>query len=137
MDITLFMSVAAGAAAFMIWLNDEGVHPAASLIAALGFAFGAAMAWRIQHVGQVLSLSYLPFVLLFLDRALARRSLRYAFAAGAAAAVLVLGRDQVALLAVYLLIGRVLGTGSTARTARSAYAAPCRRSSSPGSSGRR
>ena len=108
MDITLFMSVAAGAAAFMIWLNDKGVHPAASLIAALGFAFGAAMAWRIQHVGQVLSLSYLPFVLLFLDRALARRSLRYAFAAGAAAAVLVLGRDQVALLAVYLLIGRVL-----------------------------
>ena len=107
MDITLFMTVAAGAVAFMIWLNDKGVHPAASLIAALGFAFGAAMAWRIQHVGQVLSLSYLPFVLLFLDRALERRSLRYAAAAGAAAAVLVLGRDQVALLAVYLLIGRV------------------------------
>ncbi len=108
MDISLYMMVATGAAAFMIWLNDKRVHPAASLIAALGFAFGAAMAWRIQHVGQVLSLSYLPFVLLFLDRAVARKSLGYAAAAGAAAAVLVLGRDQVALLAVYLLIGYVL-----------------------------
>ena len=36
----------------------------ALVVTALSFAFGAAMAWRIQHVGQVLSLCYLPIVLL-------------------------------------------------------------------------
>ena len=39
-----------------------------------GFGFGAAMAWRIQHTGQVLSLSLLPIALLLLSRALDRRS---------------------------------------------------------------
>src|SRR5262249_24064909 len=38
-------------------------------------------------------------------RALARRSLLYGAAAGLAAALLVLGRDQIALLSVYLLAG--------------------------------
>jgi hypothetical protein len=65
------------------------------------------MAWRIQHVGQVLSLCYLPIVLLLLDRALDRRSILYGMGAGLAAAFLVLGRDQVALLAIYFLIGYI------------------------------
>ena len=66
------------------------------------------MAWRLQHFGQVLSLVYLPFALLFLQRALERRSALWGLAAGIAAGLVVLGRDQVALLAVYLLAGFVI-----------------------------
>jgi len=89
----------------MLWFRDQGWHWAGALIAALAFGYGASMAWRIQHVGQVLSLAYLPVTLLCLDRALARRSLLYGAAAGLAAAAMVLGRDQVAMLSVYLLAG--------------------------------
>lgn len=105
MDATVTAFLVASAAALMAWLTGKDVHPFAAFSAALAFAFGAAMAWRIQHTGQVLSLGYLPFVLLFLDRALERRSVLNGIAAGIAAGVLVLGRDQVALLAVYFLIG--------------------------------
>jgi hypothetical protein len=112
-DVTLLVVIFLGGAALMLWCRDRGWHWAGALIAALAFSYGASMAWRIQHVGQVLSLAYLPMVLLCLDRALARRSLLYGAAAGLAAALMVLGRDQIALLSVYLLAGftawRLLG----------------------------
>jgi hypothetical protein len=56
----------------------------------------------------VLSLVYLPLAMVCLDRALARRSILYGAAAGLVAACIVVGRDQVALLVVYLLVGFVL-----------------------------
>ena len=80
------------------------------------------MAWRIQHIGQVLSLAYLPITMLCLDRALARRSIVYGAAAGVAAALIVLGRDQVALLSLYFLAAfaawRILATDKPLETAR-------------------
>jgi hypothetical protein len=106
-DATLYVLLLLSAAAMLIWLTDKGWHPAASLVAALSFAFGAAMAWRVQHIGQVMSLAYLPVVLLCLDRALDRKSLIYGAAAGIAAGLLVLGRDQVALLSIYFLVAYV------------------------------
>ena len=76
-----------GGAALMLWFRDQGWHWAGGLIAALAFSYGASMAWRIQHIGQVLSLAYLPIALLCLDRALARRSIVYGVAAGVVAGV--------------------------------------------------
>jgi hypothetical protein len=115
-DATLLAMVFLGAAALMLWFRDQGWHWAGALVAALAFGYGASMAWRIQHVGQVLSLAYLPIALLCLDRALARRSVLYGVAAGLTAGCIVLGRDQVALLSIYLLIGfalwRLLSRGS-------------------------
>ena len=106
----------------MLWFRDQGWHWAGGLVAALVFCFGASMAWRIQHIGQVLSLAYLPLAMLCLDRALARKSILYGAAAGAVAACIVLGRDQVALLAIYLLIGlvawRLLSTADPVAAAR-------------------
>ena len=64
----------------MLWFRDQGWHWAGGLIAALAFCYGASMAWRIQHIGQVLSLAYLPIALLCLDRALARGSILYGIA---------------------------------------------------------
>ena len=99
---TVLVMVALGGVALMLFFRDRGWHWAGGLVAALAFSYGASMAWRIQHTGQVLSLAYLPIALVCLDRALARTSVLYGVAAGIVAAVM-LGRDQVALLAVYLL----------------------------------
>src|SRR5690606_23155314 len=82
-------------------------HWAAALIAALAFQLGGVMAWRVQHFGQVLSLAYLPFALLFLRRALDRSSAGYGAAAGLIAAFIALGRNQVGLLSLYLISGYV------------------------------
>jgi hypothetical protein len=65
------------------------------------------MAWRVQHLGQVMSLAYLPMILLCLDRAMTRRSLAWGASAGVATACLILGRDQVGLLALYFLAAYV------------------------------
>ena len=104
-DATVLAVVFLGGAALMVWFRDQGWHWAGGLIAALAFSYGASMAWRIQHIGQVLSLAYLPMAMLFLDRALARSSVLYGAAAGVVTACIVLGRDQVALLGIYFLAG--------------------------------
>lgn len=102
-DATLLAMIAASGIMLMLWFTDRGWHWAGGLIAALAFCYGASMAWRIQHIGQVLSLAYVPFALFLLDRALERRSLFYGIGAGLAAGLILLGRDQVALLAIYIL----------------------------------
>jgi hypothetical protein len=107
-DATVLLLVFLGGAALMLWFRDQGWHWAGGLIAALAFSYGASMAWRIQHTGQVLSLAYLPIALVCLDRALARASIAYGVAAGLVAACIALGRDQVALLGIYFLAGLVV-----------------------------
>ncbi len=107
-DATVLAMVLLGGVVLMLWFRDQGWHWAGALLAALAFSYGASMAWRIQHIGQVLSLAWLPLALLCLDRARARRSILYGIAAGLVAGLIVLGRDQVALLVVYLLAGFVL-----------------------------
>lgn len=97
-----------GAFAIVLLFRDRGWHPAGAVVAALAFAFGASAAWRIQHVGQVLSLGYFALTLLLVSRALERGSWLYGFAAGLAAGFMVLGRDQVALIGVYVLAGLVI-----------------------------
>jgi hypothetical protein len=121
-DATVLAMICLGGAALMLWFRDRGWHWAGGLIAALAFSFGASMAWRIQHIGQVLSLAYLPLALVCLERMLARRSLAYAAALGTVIAVIGLGRDQVALLVLYLLaayaVWRVLSAPRSARALR-------------------
>lgn len=107
-DVTVLVFVALGGLALMFWFRDRGWHWAGGLIAALAFCYGASMAWRLQHFGQVLSLAYLPIALLCLDRALDRSSILYGIAAGIVAAAILLGRDQVALLSIYLLAAYAL-----------------------------
>ena len=96
-DATVYVSILVGGIALIVWFRDQGWHGVGAVVAALVFGFGAAMAWRIQHTGQVLSLVFLAITLCWLDRAIARGSWNYGLAAGVAGACLVLGRDQVAL----------------------------------------
>lgn len=93
----------------VVWLaRDLGWHWAGALVAALGFCFGASMAWRLQHFGQVLSLGYLPLAMLAVGRMVGRGSVGWGLVAGLLGACIVLGRDQVGLLAVYILAGYTL-----------------------------
>lgn len=104
-DGALLGTLLLGALSIVLIFRDRGWHPAGAVVAALSFAFGAAAAWRIQHVGQVLSLGYFAVTLFLLSRALERGSIGYGFAAGIVSGFMVLGRDQVALLGVYVLAG--------------------------------
>ncbi len=122
-DATMLLSVLLGGVGMALLCRDLGWHWAAALVAALAFQFGGAMAWRVQHFGQVLSLAYLPFALFFLRRALERSSPAYGAAAGLVAGFIALGRDQVGLLSLYLLTGYVawhwLTSGAAASAIRS------------------
>lgn len=115
-DGALLGSLLVGALCLVLLFRDRGWHPGGAVVCAFAFAFGAAAAWRIQHVGQVLSLAYFAVTLLLLSRALERGSWSYGFCAGLAAGFMVLGRDQVALLGVYVLTGLVLAAIVTAQS---------------------
>lgn len=114
-DGAVLGTLLAGSLAIVLLFRDRDWHPAGAVVAALAFAFGAAAAWRIQHVGQVLSLGYFAVTLMLISRALERGSLGYGFAAGLVAGFMVLGRDQVALLGVYVLAGLVIAAIAMAR----------------------
>ncbi len=107
-DGVVFAMLAMGGVATILYFRDRGWQAAGGLLAALAFAFGGSASWRIQHTGQVMSLAWLPATLWLLARALDRRSAAYGAAAGAVAAFLVLGRDQVAFLSVLLLTAYAL-----------------------------
>ena len=104
----------------LLWCRDLRLHPAAGLLAAVATMVGGSAAWRLQHVGQLHSLACLPWLLLLLDRTIARGSWWAGLSAGPVAALLLLGRDQVALLGAYLALGFVLARwlGGEGRSAR-------------------
>jgi hypothetical protein len=103
-DAVLLAMLLMGALAMVGLFRDRGWAPAGAIVAALCFAFGAAAAWRIQHVGQAMSLVWFAVTLWLMARALARRSALWGLAAGVTGGLMVLGRDQVALIGVYTLI---------------------------------
>src|SRR6478609_6976157 len=106
-DAVAFAYLFIGGLSIILYFRDRGWHSAGALVAALAFAFGGAASARLQHTGQVISLAYLPVALWLLARALDRSSVGYGVLAGIAGALIVLGRDQVALLEVYVLAGFV------------------------------
>jgi hypothetical protein len=107
-DAVVLAVLGLGGAAIILLFRDRGWHPLGAVVAALAFAFGASAAWRIQHIGQVMSLSYWPIALWLLTRALDRGSLFAGLLAGLVAGFMALGRDQVAYLGLWLLTAHVL-----------------------------
>jgi hypothetical protein len=119
-DAVAFAYLFAGGLGIILYFRDRGWHAAGALVAALAFAFGGAASARLQHTGQVISLAYLPLALLLLSRALGRGSWTWGALAGAAGGLIAVGRDQVALLELYVLAGYVAwhwldGAGRAAR----------------------
>ena len=107
-DAMVFALLYAGGVGVILFFRDRGWHVGGALVAALAFSFGGSAASRIQHVGQIESLAFLPLALWALSLALKRSSWRAGAGAGVFAALIVLGRDQVSLIAIYVLAGYVL-----------------------------
>ena len=114
-DAIAFAMLALGGLSLMMLFRDRGWRAEGALVAALAFAFGCSAAWRLQHIGQILSLSWFAIALWLLLRAMDRRSKLWGAAAGLAAGFMLIGRDQVAWLCVFVLaiiaIGRILEEG--------------------------
>jgi hypothetical protein len=107
-DAVVFAMLFLGGIGMILFFRDRGWHAGGALVAALAFAFGGSAASRLQHIGQIMSLAYLPLALWLLARALDRASWVAGAAAGIAVGLVAIGRDQVALLSLYLLAGFVI-----------------------------
>jgi hypothetical protein len=107
-DSITFAYLFIGGLGIILFFRDRGWHSTGGLVAALAFAFGGAASARLQHTGEIISLAYFPPTLWLLARALDRGSWRWGALAGACGGLLALGRDQIALLELYVLAGFVL-----------------------------
>ena len=107
-DAMVFAHLVLGALGMLGLGRRWGWRPVAALLAALVFAFGGAAAGRLQHTGMIVSYGFFPPALWALQAALERRSLALSVGAGLLAALMALGRDQVAFLLCLVLVGAAL-----------------------------
>ncbi len=107
-DAVTFAYLFLGGLGVLLFFHDRGWHPAGAIVAAMAFALGGSASARIQHTIEIVSLAYLPLVLWLTARALDRSSSPTGAAAGLLAGLLALGRDQVALLSLYVVAGFVV-----------------------------
>src|SRR5215212_844367 len=91
-DVLTFGFLYIGGAGVILLFRDRGWHAAAAVAAALAFSFGGSAASRIQHIGQVQSLVFLPLAIWMLARALERSSWLAGAGAGMFAGCIMLGR---------------------------------------------
>ena len=102
-DGVVFAMLILAGLALIAFFKDHAWHPAGALVTAFAFSFGGSAAWRLQHIGEVISLCWFALTLLALSRALRRPSWLYGLAAGVLAGFMTLGRDQIALLCIFVL----------------------------------
>ncbi len=107
-DAVTFAYLFLGGLAVILFFRDRGWHWGGAAIAALIFAFGGSAASRLQHTSEIISLCWLPISLWLLARVLERHSLAVAPLAGLAIGMLAIGRDQVALLGLFVVVAYVL-----------------------------
>jgi hypothetical protein len=90
------------------WFRIAGWSMAGGVLAAVVAMLGGTVAGRLQHVGLVVSYTWLVVSLPLLRLTLERRSLVWATVFGLAAALMLFGRDQVAMLGAWALLGYAL-----------------------------
>jgi hypothetical protein len=106
-DVVVFAHLLPGAIAFVPLFRRRGWHPAGAVIAAIVFMLGGSATARLQHTGMIFSYGLFPLAFWLLEEALHRRSYAYGVLFGVTAALMTVGRDQVAFLAALILIGVV------------------------------
>ncbi len=107
-DAVIFAHLTAGGLCVLGLFRRWRWHPAGAVLAALIFMLGGAASSRLQHTGMIISYSFFPAAFWSLEIALERRSYRFAMLFGVCAALMALGRDQVAFLLCMVLVGRVI-----------------------------
>ena len=120
-DAYVFVIILAGCFAVLMLFRDRGWHPAAAVLAALAFGFGASANARIQHVGQIQGLVFFMIALWLLARALDRRSMIYGALSGVSAGFMVVEPGQVQLLGCYFLAGYAVSHWLLAENVRNAF----------------
>ena len=103
-DLLVAAHLLIGGLAVGIWGWRAEWPPAASVLAAAVFMFGAGASGRLDHPGLIITYGLFPPALLLLQGALQRRSIGLAVAFAIVAAALALGRNQVALLLCFVLL---------------------------------
>src|SRR3954447_1285362 len=86
----------------------RGWAPAAAVLTAIIYMLGGSAASRLQHTGMIVSYAYFPLALWTFDVLMERRSFGRAPLFGMLAALMALGRDQVAFLFCAVLLGRLI-----------------------------
>ena len=104
-DLVVFAHFLPGALAMVPLFRRRGWHPAGAVVAAIVFMLGGSATARLQHTGMILSYGFFPLALWLLEEALDRRSYRFGALFAVTAAVMTIGRDQVAFLCALTLIG--------------------------------
>ncbi len=104
-DGVVFAHFLPGALAFVPLFRRRGWHPAGAVAAALVFMLGGSATARLQHTGMIFSYGFFPLSFWLLEEALDRRSYVYGLLFALSAAMMVIGRDQVAFLCALTLIG--------------------------------
>ena len=107
-DAVVLIELLIGGLATAAFALRRNWHPAAAILAALVMMVGASASSRLQHTLLVQSHAFIPLVLLALDAALDRPTLRRGIVAGAALGLLIIGRDQVAYLGLLALAAFVV-----------------------------
>jgi Bacterial membrane protein YfhO len=103
-DVVVFAHFLPGALAFVPLFRRRGWHLAGAVAAALIFMLGGSATARLQHTGMIFSYGFFPLAFLLLEEALDRRSYLYGLLFAVCAAMMVIGRDQVAFLCALTLI---------------------------------
>ncbi|KMO13188.1 YfhO family protein [Methylobacterium platani] len=104
-DAVVFAHLIPGAVATLLLFRRRGWHPVGAVAAAMVFVLGGSASARLQHTGMIISYGFVPLAWWLLEEALARRSYACGFAFAVVAAVMTVGRDQVAFLCGLSLIG--------------------------------
>ena len=103
-DAVVFAHFLPGALAFIPLFRRRGWHSAGAVAAALIFMLGGSATARLQHTGMIFSYGFFPLAFWLLEEALDRRSYVYGVLFAVSAAMMVIGRDQVAFLCALTLI---------------------------------
>ncbi len=113
-DLVVYGHLLAGGLAVCAIGWRAGWPPAACVLASVVFMFGACASSRMQHTGTILTFAQFPIALLLMQLALQRRSMTFAVLFAMAAATLVLGRNQIAVLFSFVLIAVMVSEFVTA-----------------------
>ncbi|MCP8940353.1 YfhO family protein [Alsobacter sp. SYSU M60028] len=107
-DLVVFAHLLLPAFAMLALFARRGWRPAGAVIAAMVIVLGGSAAARLQHTGMIFSYSFFLPALLFLEIALERRSFRFGLLFSLLAALMAVGRDQVAFLCCMAIVWAVL-----------------------------
>lgn len=120
-DVLVAIHLLAGGLAMVVVGARRGWPVPAMVMAAVLFMLGGAASGRLQHTGIIVAYGMFPLALLLLETALAKRSLVSGLAFAGVASVILLARNQVALLECLALAACGLATALAADEGIVAY----------------